>query len=54
MLSLIPGRWLWERAVPGTGPGPGDIGGECPMLLHSDCSESESGNKFYTLRDGIQ
>ena len=50
--SLIPERWPWERAVPGRGPGLGDIGGECPTSLHSDCSESES--KFYTLRDGIQ
>ena len=45
MLSLIPEWWEWVRAVPGRGPGPGDIGGECPTSLHSDCSES--GNKFF-------
>ena len=41
-----------ERAVPGMGPGLGDIAGECPKSLHSGCSESE--NKVYVLRVDIQ
>ena len=53
----VVGHWealvvVSERAVPGMGPGLGDIAGECPKSLYSGCSESEK--KLYVLKVDIQ